>query len=242
VTGVTGVTGMRPSARSWTGGARRLAPVLALTAALAAALGVAPAARAGATAAATPAAAPAAEATGEARARAEALFGRYIDLEHAFDPALLDLYSDTARIEHRIVVPGQRPVVRNWSGAQYKELLRRALQKAKQTKEDLNYYSAISYQREGSRVRIKAMRYAQMQKAVSPVQLLVGPDGGGTWRIFEERSESRPLAAPAPVKPPATAPAPAKPPATGPAKPPATGPGKPPATGPGKPPATKPPA
>jgi hypothetical protein len=223
---------MKARARSWPGGARRLAPALALTAALSAALGGAPAAHGGPAPAAGPAAAPAAEATGEARARAEALFGRYIDLEHAFDPALVDLYSDTARIEHRIVVPGQRPEVRRWSGAQYKQILRSALQKAKQTKEDLNYYSAIGYQREGSQVRIKAMRYAQMQKAVSPVQLLVGPDAGGTWRIFEERSEGHPLAAKPPARPPATAPG----------KPPATAPARPPATGPGKPPATKPPA
>jgi hypothetical protein len=138
-------------------------------------------------------------ATGEARAKAEVLFGRYIDLEHAFDPALLELYADGAHIVSRIIVPGRPPTVRTWSGTQYKELLRRALQKAKEKKQDLNYYSAVSYLREGPRVRIKAMRYAELQKAVSPIELLVGPDASGSWRIFEELSESHPLAAP--VKP-----------------------------------------
>src|SRR6202035_687342 len=39
------------------------------------------------------AAAAAAAATGAARKNAEALFSRYVDLEHAFDPALVDLYA-----------------------------------------------------------------------------------------------------------------------------------------------------
>jgi hypothetical protein len=150
------------------------------------------------TASPPPAAAPAApqvEATGEARTRAEALFNRYIDLEHAFDPAQAELFSDNARIEHRIIVPGRRPVVRRWSGVQYKQILRNALPKAKVKKEDLSYYSATSYLREGERVRVKTLRYAKPEKTVSPIELLVGPDAGGTWRIFEEVSEAHPLAA-----------------------------------------------
>lgn len=149
--------------------------------------------------AAAPAAAPA-EATGAARKNAEALFNRYIDLEHAFDPALVDLYADEAHIQSRVIVPGRPPTVRTWSGAQYKDLLRRALAKAKEKRQDLNFYSAVNYLRDGSRVRIKAMRYAELQKAVSPVELLVGPNAAGTWRIFEELSESHPLAV-APAKP-----------------------------------------
>jgi hypothetical protein len=138
------------------------------------------------------------EATGEARRRAEALFNRYIDLEHAFDPALVDLYADGAHIESRIIVSGRPPTVRTWTGSTYKDLLRRALKIAKETKKDLNYYSSITYQNEGNRVRIRAMRYAELQKALSPVQLLVGPDATGTWRIFEELGESHPLAGAAP--------------------------------------------
>jgi hypothetical protein len=142
-----------------------------------------------------------AAAVGAPRKSAEALFARYIDLEHAFDPALVDLYADSARIESRVIVVGRPPTVRTWSGAQYKDLLRRALQKAKEKKQDLNYYSAINYLAEGGRVRIRAMRYAELQKAVSPVELLVGPDASGTWRIFEELSESHPITPP-PSSPP----------------------------------------
>ncbi len=142
-----------------------------------------------------------AEATGEARKNAETLFNRYVDLEHAFDPALVGLYSNTAHIESRILVEGRKPIVRTFTGAQYKTLLSRALTQAKQTKTDLNYYSGVSYLREGDKVRIKASRYAALQKAVSPVELLVGPDGSGSWKIFEELSESHPVAGALPPPP-----------------------------------------
>src|SRR5205807_687102 len=124
------------------------------------ALGLALAIGAGAAAAvaAAPAAAAAAEATGAARKSAEALFNRYIDLEHTFNPALVDLYADDAHIQSRVIVPGRPPTVRTWSGTDYKELLGLALAKAKEKRQDLNYYSAVTYLREGSRLRIKAMR------------------------------------------------------------------------------------
>jgi len=174
----------------------RLAPSLGLALAIVVGAAMAVAAAPAAAAAATT------EATGAARKSAEALFNRYIDLEHAFDPALVDLYADDAHIQSRVIVPGRPPTVRNWSGAEYKDLLRRALAKAKEKRQDLNYYSAVTYLREGSRVRIKAMRYAELQKAVSPVELLVGPGGGGSWRIFEELSESHPLVTAPPAAPP----------------------------------------
>jgi len=165
-----------------------------------------------------PPAAPAASgaappATGASRKSAEALFDRYVDLEHAFDPALVDLYADEARIEHRLIVAGQRPIVRTWSGKQYKDLLRGALAKAKETRQDLNYYTAVDYLQQGSRVRIKAMRYAELQKVVSPLELLVGPDRSGAWRIYEERGENHPRPTrPVSAAPPPAAKPPAKPP------------------------------
>ena len=172
----------------------RLAPSLGLALAIAAGASAA-------AAAAARAAAPAAEATGAARKSAEALFHRYIDLEHAFDPALVDLYADDAHVQRRSIVPGRPPIVDNWSGTQYRELLRSGLAKAKKTGKDLNYYSAVTYLREGNRVRIKALRYAQLENAVTPVELLVGPDAGGAWRIFEELGEDHPLPAARPRKP-----------------------------------------
>jgi hypothetical protein len=148
-----------------------------------------------------PAAAAAPEATGAARKNAEALFSRYVDLEHAFDPALVDLYAPGAHIQRRVIVPGRPPRIDNWAGTQYKELLRNGLAKAKKTGQDLNFYSAVTYLGEGNRVRIKARRFARLENVVTPVEILVGPDLTGSWRIFEELSEDHPLVAAPPRKP-----------------------------------------
>lgn len=132
------------------------------------------------------------EATGEAKKQAEELFTHYVDYEHNFDNKLVGLYSRQAHIESRVILPGKAPRVLTWDGATYRDKLGRALQMARKTKTDLTYYSSVVYLREGSRVRIKAMRYAEQQKALSPMELLVGPDTDGTWRIFEEISETHP--------------------------------------------------
>ncbi|HLX09033.1 MAG TPA: hypothetical protein VKY89_14355 [Thermoanaerobaculia bacterium] len=174
----------------------RFAPVLSLSLGLAAGAAVA----AAAAHAPAPGGAALPEATGAERKSAEALFARYVDLEHAFDPALVELYANDAHIQSRIIVAGRPPTIRTFSGAQYKDLLRRALAKAKEKREDLNYYTAVTYLREGARVRIRAVRYAELQKAVSPMELLVGPDAHGTWRIFEELSESHPILRPPPPR------------------------------------------
>lgn len=179
-----------------------LAPGLGL--ALATAGGAAPAVATAPIVTATPigpAATPATEATGAARKSAEALFSRYVDLEHAFDPALVDLYAPGAHIQRRVIVPGRPPRVDTWGGAQYKELLRTGLAKAKKTGKDLNFYTAVTYLGEGNRVRIKARRYAQLENVVTPVEILVGPDLSGSWRIFEELSEDHPQVAALPRKP-----------------------------------------
>lgn len=151
-----------------------------------------PAAAGGMTPAAARASAALPEATGEAKKQAEELFTHYVDYEHNFDNKLVGLYSRQAHVESRVILPGKPPRVLTWDGATYRDKLGRALQMARKTKTDLTYYSSVVYLRDGSRVRIKAMRYAEQQKALSPMELLVGPDTDGTWRIFEEISETHP--------------------------------------------------
>jgi hypothetical protein len=147
------------------------------------------------------AAARAAEAKGEARKQAEALFNRYVALEHDFDPAIADLYSDTARIESRRINPKGPPEVRTIPAPQYKQQLRKVMPLAKRRR-DLSFYTAVSYNAEGSFVRIKATRYAEYKQFTSPVELLVGPSAGGQWQIFEELSEAHSGPPPAPASAP----------------------------------------
>ncbi|HVT58319.1 MAG TPA: hypothetical protein VHR45_07955 [Thermoanaerobaculia bacterium] len=154
-------------------------------AALAAAATMQLAAAGGASPAAT------AEATGAARKSAEALFDKYVELEHAFDPAIADLYADDAHIVSRKVYPDRPAEVRTYPASRYKQQLRRVMPIAKRN-HDVSFYTAMTYTREGNRVRIKATRYAELKKFVSPLELLVGPGPGGTWLIYEELSEARP--------------------------------------------------
>ena len=141
------------------------------------------------------AAAPAAEAKGEARKQAEALFNRYVTLEHDFDPAIADLYADTAHIESRRITAGSPPEVRTTPAPQYKDQLRKVMPIAKRRR-DLSFYTEVTYSAEGKFVRIRAKRYAEYKKFTSPVELLVGPGANGQWQIFEELSEAHPGAPP----------------------------------------------
>ncbi len=135
--------------------------------------------------------APAAEARGETRKQAEALFNRYVTLEHDFDPAIADLYADTARIESRRIMPSGPPEIRTIPAPRYKDQLRKVMPLAKRRR-DLSFYTEVSYSAEGSFVRIRAKRYAEFKKFTSPMELLVGPGTNGQWQIFEELSEAHP--------------------------------------------------
>jgi hypothetical protein len=123
--------------------------------------------------------------------KAKALFAEYVRREHAFDPAVADLYSDDALIENTRVYPDGTKRKQTFPAPLYKQVLRAAMPLAK-TKDDRSTYSSLEYATEGKRVRIKAQRYSLSKKYTSPMALLVGPDKSGAWLVFEEISESRP--------------------------------------------------
>jgi hypothetical protein len=130
------------------------------------------------------------ELSGDARARAEQLWARYVALDAAFDPAVADLYADDAVIrDRRLHATGSDEV--SVPGALYKTLLRRAISTAK-ARNAVNQYSDCSYAAVRTRVRIVCTRFSALKGSTSPVSLLVGPGPSGEWRIFEEKSESRP--------------------------------------------------
>jgi len=136
-------------------------------------------------------AAPKGSAQGDLIPKAKAFFQRYVALEHAFDPAIADLYSDEAVIKNTQyradgkVVPLTKPV------AKYKQVLRDYMRTKARQIGDVSNYTNDTYTVEGSnRVRIKVTRYSSIEKVSSPVSLLVGPDVTGKWLVYEELSES----------------------------------------------------
>jgi hypothetical protein len=123
--------------------------------------------------------------------KAKALFKKYIDLEHAFDPAVADLYSDDAVIKNKRTYPTGQVREVTFPAPQYKELVRQAMPLAKKVG-DTSTYSDCKYSAEAERVRVTCTRYSERKKYSSPVSLLVGPAPKGEWLIFEELSESQP--------------------------------------------------
>jgi hypothetical protein len=122
---------------------------------------------------------------------AKRLFERYLSLGQAFDPAAADLYADDAVIQNRRKYPDGQVKAMSIPAPKYKALIRAAMPAAK-ARNDRNKYSAVRYAREGTGVRITAERFSELKKYTSPLSLLVKPDVGGTWLIYEELSESQP--------------------------------------------------
>jgi hypothetical protein len=122
---------------------------------------------------------------------AEALFDRYQELGRAFDPAMADLYCDTALIRNVRTYPSGEQRTLEIPAPMYKDLVRSAMPLAK-ARGDVSTYSDVQFVAEGSSVRITAERYSELKKYTSPVSILVGQCGDSGLAILEELSESRP--------------------------------------------------
>jgi len=135
------------------------------------------------------AASPTAVPKGDVIAKAKAFFKRYVTLEHAFDPAMVDLYSDSVVIKNKRYMPDGKIVPMTVPASRFKKALKDYMPKARQVG-DVSTYTNETYAMEGNRVRINVTRYSSVEKVSSPVSILVGPDPSGKWLIFEEVSES----------------------------------------------------
>lgn len=124
-------------------------------------------------------------------AKALALFEEFVRLGETFDPALADLYADTAKVTNRRVFPDGTSREMAMPAPSYKSLLRSVMPVARE-RNDVSRYSEVRYTIEGDNVRIRATRYSVMKDYSAPHSLLVGPDTDGTWRVLEESGESRP--------------------------------------------------
>jgi hypothetical protein len=125
----------------------------------------------------------------DAIAKARALFARYVQLEHAFDPAMADLYTDNAMIVNKRIYKDGKVTSLQIPALRYKHVIRTGMAGAK-AQGDISTYANDSYVPEGGRVRINVTRYSVLKKYSSPMSLLVGPDPTGKWVILEEKSES----------------------------------------------------
>lgn len=128
-------------------------------------------------------------ATTESEARG--LFTRYQSLERTFNPAIADLYCDSALIRNVRHYPTGEQRTMEFPAPQYKALIRTMMPTAK-ARDDFSTYSDVRVTIEGDNVRIVATRYSNLRKYVSPISILVGACPGGRLGILQELSQSRP--------------------------------------------------
>lgn len=130
-------------------------------------------------------------AVAQGQGSAEALFAEYQRRAADFDPAVADLYCETATIRNTRTYPDGQQRVLELPAVKYKELVRAAMPAAR-ARGDKSKYSEVAYTQEGDNVRITAMRYSELKQYSSPLSLLVGPCNDGDWAVLEELGESRP--------------------------------------------------
>lgn len=109
----------------------------------------------------------------------------------SFDVSVTECYANQAVITNNIIYPNGTTRTFELSGVQWKKLIAAAIPLAKKLN-DVSTLSNITYTKEGKRVRIIATRYAERQKYYSPISYLAGRDSSGTWRIYEQISDSQP--------------------------------------------------
>jgi len=123
---------------------------------------------------------------------AKALFERYVTLERAFDPALADLYADSATVRNLRRYPTGQAREMKLEGAKYKALIVVSLPMARE-RGDLSVYTDVAYEVLATgEVAITATRYSELKEYSSPLALRIAPQEDGVWRIVEETGESQP--------------------------------------------------
>jgi len=122
---------------------------------------------------------------------ARALFDSYQSLERTFDPAMADLYCETALIRTTRIFPSGERRTLEFPAPQYKALIR-SLMPVARARNEYSTFTAVKFLPQGSNVRVTATRYSELKKYSSPHSVLIGACDSGAWGILEEISETRP--------------------------------------------------
>jgi hypothetical protein len=126
-------------------------------------------------------------------AEAQRLFDRYVSLEQRYDPALVELYADSARVKKQRRLPDGQIQYGSMSGAELKAQIQRWTPGAVERRAR-NEYSAVRYQDLGNGyVRIEMRRRQLPKDLTSRQEFIVGPGPDGRWLIWEEMAEAPPL-------------------------------------------------
>lgn len=122
---------------------------------------------------------------------AQRLFKQFVDLEHAYDPAQADLFASSAVIKDTRVYQEGPTKTFNWTGDNYKAIIKAQLPVQKARSEQFAY-SQVSYAHEGNNVRIKCTRTSSQRKFSAPFEMVLAPTGKQGYKIIEEIFQSQP--------------------------------------------------
>ncbi|MBX9725430.1 MAG: hypothetical protein K2X81_28795 [Candidatus Obscuribacterales bacterium] len=122
---------------------------------------------------------------------AQKLFKQYTDFEHSYDLSQADLYAPNAIIKDTRIYQDGPSKTLTWNGGEYKQILKASLPVAKARNDQYNY-SQVAYNKEGSNIRIKCIRYSVSKKYSAPLELVLTPNGKGGYKILEESCQSQP--------------------------------------------------
>jgi hypothetical protein len=122
----------------------------------------------------------------------EEFFEQYIQLSDNFDLAVGALYSDNAKIHsYRVYSQGFERSMKV-TGAQWKQLLIKAMPLAK-AKNDKSKYTDVAISKQDENYKIKAARYSLIKcYQDTGYYMVIAPRSGGGFHIVEEYMETQP--------------------------------------------------
>lgn len=122
----------------------------------------------------------------------EEFFKRFVETGHRFDPAVADLYADSASIKMYRRYPHGLERSMEMSGTEWKALVRKVMPLAR-VKNDKSTYTNVKFVPLGNQVKISADRYAVRKCYTDPAYYLViekRPDN--SYTVVEEYFETEP--------------------------------------------------
>lgn len=119
-------------------------------------------------------------------------FNSYVQASNSYSPALLNMYSDNAKIARQVVKPDGTLVNVPFSVQDYKKQLRLSSKIAK-LKKYKNYYSNISVTKVANGYKIDAMRKPSLSDYKLKASMTVQQQPSGNWLIVEELMQTKEL-------------------------------------------------
>ncbi len=123
---------------------------------------------------------------------AEHFFQKFITLAENFDPAIVNLYSEKAKIRSVRANPHGQVEEMELSGAEWKALVPRVMPMAK-SQNDKSTFSNVKISKQGNKFKIKADRYSERKCYTDHgYYLIIEPKASGELQIIEEYLETQP--------------------------------------------------